>query len=1047
MQEKSNFIIYKASAGSGKTYTLAKEVIKILVQNPYDFNKILAVTFTKKATAEMKLRIIENLSKLHKNEDKANDLCQQIIQEIKDEQNVDISSVFDKNVQIALQLILHNYSQFNISTIDSFFQGIIRSFAKELDLPIGMEIELDTDSVIQYAVQELLKEYRYNKDAFSNWIESYVFDLMDDEKSWKIEDKIADMAKQLLSEDFQLLATTQHDFNIKSYEETRLKLKEIIQQFKTFIDKETEKIETIIQAQNVDLALFYQGTRSVQSFIKKAKNYEPEANTYVAKMLNNEVEIIPKKKNSDLAENERHEQIWNAHIKPYIETILQHKEKNEKLFNSADIVWRNIYSLALLEFINQKIKEYKADNDLMLISDANQIVSVIAQYEEIPFLFEKSANFLKYILIDEFQDTSTLQWRGMLPLLLEILQKLNGTVLIVGDPKQSIYRWRGGKMELIVHGIAKDMPNEWKESKNIPLTDNYRSAKEIIQFNNAFFHAVKEELPFTNLLFKDAYVDVEQNIIHKNKQGYIQCTWLEKEKKQKKQAQDNESEEEKIEKTDKHLEEILNTISNLKNTHTYSDIAILTRTNTHGSLIANYLQENNIPVVSAESLLLNTHFPIKWLIAMLQYVLSPTEHFYKIKANYLYAQLIGFENAKDYLSNGEDLLAETSTNFNLENMERLSSLSVNELLFLIMQDFEVEKITDDYILRFQDVVFQFEQNNTGTLRAFLEYWATHADKLSILPPEGLDAVKIMTIHKSKGLQFPVVILPYATWSMNSKSDSMVWVKNETPPFNQLNVFPILMLKKAENSIFNADYQQEADATYIDNINLLYVAFTRAEEQLYIISNEEAQGKDPMPKNVSGSLKLFISNLNLEQASLDTSRFKFGKQAQTKKDAQKQNQTLIIHPSSSKTYQTKLKLQQRNEYNEAQIKGNILHEILSKITNENEIEKAVKAVAANDVDYYMNEAKKVMQLFKEKNWLTNEWTSLNERAVYYKNENLRADKVLWNNDTCIIIDFKTGAKENNHIQQIKKYKEAYTQLLSANTQAYLLYTDTLELQAI
>ena len=172
-----------------------------------------------------------------------------------------------------------------------------------------------------------------------------------------------------------------------------------------------------------------------------------------------------------------------------------------------------------------------------------------------------------------------------------------------------------------------------------------------------------------------------------------------------------------------------------------------------------------------------------------------------------------------------------------------------------------------------------------------------------------------------------------------------------------------------------------------------------------------------------------------------------KQAQTKKDAQKQNQTLIIHPSSSKTYQTKLKLQQRNEYNEAQIKGNILHEILSKITNENEIEKAVKAVAANYVDYYMNEAKKVMQLFKEKNWLTNEWTSLNERAVYYKNENLRADKVLWNNDTCIIIDFKTGAKENNHIQQIKKYKEAYTQLLSANTQAYLLYTDTLELQAI
>ncbi|MBK6273265.1 MAG: UvrD-helicase domain-containing protein [Saprospirales bacterium] len=286
MSNSTNLILYKASAGSGKTYALTKEYLKIILLNPYDYNKILAVTFTRKATQEMKSRIIEELSKLEKTEKdiKTIELKNAIIDEIKSAKNIDISSYFDKNANIALQLILHDYSNFNISTIDSFFQTIIRSFAKELDLPIGMEIELDTESVIQQAVQDMLKEYKTDKDSFSRWLEDFVFDLIDDDKSWKIEQQLIKLGSQLLSEEYQLLSqNNQQDFDIETYKKTLLDLKKIVLDYRKKIDDLTKQTEREIENDNLDLSLFYQGTRSVQSFINKTKSYEPATNSYLEK--------------------------------------------------------------------------------------------------------------------------------------------------------------------------------------------------------------------------------------------------------------------------------------------------------------------------------------------------------------------------------------------------------------------------------------------------------------------------------------------------------------------------------------------------------------------------------------------------------------------------------------------------------------------------------------------------------------------------------------------------------------------------------------------
>lgn len=1034
MKDLSDLILYKASAGSGKTYTLAKEYLKLVILNPYDYNKILAVTFTKKATAEMKTRIIEYLSLLEQKDKKTTVLRKSVIEEIKESSNIDVSEHFDKNVRIALQLILHDYSNFNISTIDSFFQSIIRSFAKELDLPIGMEVELDTDMVIQQSVQSMLKEYKTDKDAFSKWLEEYVFDLIEEDKSWKIEKNIAKLSKQLLSEDYQLLATASSQrFDIETYKNALVELKQIVFQYRKKLEDATKAVEQKIKDDGLNLSLFFQGNKSVQSFINNAKKYEPEANSYVQKMLGGEA-LFSKATTKDEAVAMQLENAWNNYLVYYIQEVLQIKEQQQQQYNAAEIVLKNIYSLALLEFINSKIKEYKSDKNLILISDTNQIVSLIAQHEEVPFIFEKSASFLKYILIDEFQDTSSLQWKGMLPLLLEILQNVNGLVLIVGDPKQSIYRWRGGKMELIIDGIAADLTYHWKDRKDISLKENYRSAKEIVEFNNAFFSTVKNEIQLQNSLFKNVLADVEQNIIKTDRTGFVQCKWLEKK-----------------EDEDVQLEEVVTIIQSLQGIKKYSDIAVLTRNNIHGAAVANYLQEHQIPVVSAESLLLQNQLSIKLLIASLEYALHSEEDFYAVKLNYLFAQFLQLEKSEQYLTKpkGDAFLFQQHTDkFSKKNIQQLSSVAVNELVFTLMNALGLDEKADTYLLRFQDVVYKYVQSYSTSTLEFLEYWNEQKHKLSIIPPEGINAVKIYTIHKSKGLQFSVVIVPYANWSMKPKSDSTIWVKSDVPPFNQLNVFPAEMTKKMENSLFAEDYHKEIELNYIDNINLLYVAFTRAEEQLYVLSSAEKESKNELlPQNVSRLLSYIISKLALNSVVNDGHEYAFGAVNTAVSDEKEEMAVKSLLPVSFRDFKSKIPLATKKEYNEAQTKGNILHDILSKINHPKQLEKAIAITVMDDVEFYKIAANKIVAVFMQQKWFDKEWTQINERNLYYKGELLRADRILLSDDECIIIDYKTGSKEADHVKQLKKYKEAYASIFAHKISAFLLYTDTLELQEV
>ncbi len=1036
MSIASHLVLYKASAGSGKTYTLAKEFLKIVLLNPYDYNKILAVTFTRKATQEMKSRIIDYLVLLEKKDPSVDTLRQSIIDEITKSKQINISDRFDNNVHTALQLILHDYSNFNISTIDSFFQSIIRSFSKELDLPIGMEVELDTDAVIEHGVEQMLKEYKTDKDDFSKWMEDYLFDLIEEDKSWKVERHITKLARQLLREEYQLLAkSTGEQFDIQTYKSVLEELKQWVYSYRAHLTTLTDQLLLRVDSEQLDLTKYLQGARSVRSFINGVRDFTPKANSYVKGMLEGGPLYSKSIKDEVLAA--ALEGAWTNYIAAYINEVLSYQEKYHKRYTSAEIVLKNIYALALLEFVNLKIIQYKSQENLVLISDTNQIVSAIAKYDDVPFIFEKSANFLKYILVDEFQDTSSLQWSGMLPLLLEILQQVNGLVLIVGDPKQSIYRWRGGKMDLIVEGVQRDMPFHWNEDGNIALNDNYRSAQEIIHFNNTFFTTLKDTTQFKNPFYKKVLEDVCQEFKKKDKSGYVQCKWL------KGDSQDE----------DVHLAEVLQTVHSLYPSRSYSDIAILTRSNKDGAKVANYLQQQGIPVVSAESLLLFNKLNIKLAIAVLEYVLHPQEAFYAVKFNYLYAKYQGLESVEQYLVKKdveENYYFESKLpSLSRRHVDHFASGSVQESLFVLLHEIGLDITADSYLLRLQEIVLEFSRQQSGAISDFLLYWEEQKNKLCILPPDGLDAVKIYTIHKSKGLQFPVVIVPYASWQMTPKHDSMVWLRSDVPPFNKLSAFPVETMKKLGESFFEENYLIEKEAAFMDNVNLLYVAFTRAEEQLYIFSDavsERKETEEGAALPVSRLLKDVLGAMDLGNNNTDENIFTFGRIQDNVRKPDEHVPIKYISPAVFENFREKIKLVSREEYNTAQVKGNLMHSVLSKVYRAGHLQKAIQTTIAEQKsrDIYASAAQKIVQLFELNKWFDAQWKHINERSIWYEGKELRPDKVILSSDICIIIDYKTGVEKPEHIHQMKEYAKAYSSFYTQKIISYLIYLEDMQL---
>ncbi|MCD4746178.1 MAG: UvrD-helicase domain-containing protein, partial [Bacteroidales bacterium] len=608
--------VYKSSAGSGKTFTLVKEYLKIVLSEPDKFRNILAITFTNKAANEMKERIISYLEELSINNSDSNTIKYLLPDLIKETGLEHI--IISQRAEKVLELILHNYSDFAISTIDSFVHKIIRTFARDLHIPLNFEVELDTDDLISKSTDLLISNVG-NDEKLTKTLIRFIETKTDNEQSWHIENDIQQFAKSLLNEDGYIYIEKLRKLSLDDFSGINRKINEVIKKFENNLKDIAISANNLIKEKNIPHSAFYQGRSGINKYFEYIVNNrfdKLEPNSHVNKTIEEDKWYGGK---ADYTEKQAIDSIKTNLIECFhnIQDILAEHYEQYIVFKLLN---RNIYPIAVLNEIEKVINEIKAQNNIVHISEFNKKIADIVLNEPVPFIYERLGEKYKYFLIDEFQDTSVLQWQNLLPLIDNSLAE-NNFNMIVGDGKQAIYRWRNGEVEQLAKlpEIFKKNDNPFinereqnliRNYKSKNLNSNYRSEAEIVNFNNKFFSEIVNIIPET---YRTIYDNQKQEFDVENKGGMVQIEFIDK----------NITE---IPYDELNFIKIKETIEDLvRDNFFWKDIAILCRNNKNASKIARYLLMNEIDVISSESLLLSSSPEVNFIVAMIRFIFDPSD--------------------------------------------------------------------------------------------------------------------------------------------------------------------------------------------------------------------------------------------------------------------------------------------------------------------------------------------------------------------------------------------------------------------------------------
>lgn len=1041
-----NLTIYQSSAGSGKTYTLAKEYLKLAFKYPGAYRHILAVTFTNKATAEMKKRILDFLVALIDDTDEGKKLKEQLI---KEGVKIDIQ-LYSKNL---LENILHDYSNFSVSTNDSFFNKVLRSFSKELKIQLGYQIDFDNIAALDSVVDKLMSEVGKN-DSLEIFMEDYIFSTMDDERSWEVENQIKTLGNEIFKERYwekkfenkseQLRLTDTREYINDFTNELTDILKKFEERMKSFGDE----AEKIIKNHSLIPEDFAYGDSGVIGYlldtIRGNKNYLPGKRVLAAYEDYNNWYTKSSKKKSQI-----NEVLDNGLFDLLHQTIDYYNTEGIK-YNTALEIKKTIYTVGIFEDLVRLLNEYRRDNRFLLQSDISTILQTLISKEDSPFIFEKIGNNYRNFLIDEFQDTSSFHWKNFLPLIINSLSEKNSS-FIVGDVKQSIYRWRGGNMKLLLKQIYDDL-GDFKaliETENLKM--NRRSNQNIVEFINEFFDNAPKVLTtgienknYEELIYK-SYKEANQEFDKNNTGGYVNISFIQK----------NKTDESEIE--DKIKEKLLDTIANiLDDEFKLGDVLILVRKKSEAAQIAGWLAEKEYEFVSADSLMLESSPRVKLLLSTLKYIEDNRNDIARILMlqNYL-DNITEYENLFLKEKNINSFLNELPNDFFKENEKPklkpvLNDLTIFELTEQLIKIFKLDENPDPYVLKFQNVILEYSQKGNTDLISFLNYWDEHKDEFSISVPEEIDAIKIMTIHTAKGLQSKVVIIPFANWKLDiDGTKESIWVSSGVEPFNRASAYLVKATKPLLDTYFKDDYLDESVLTKLDNLNLLYVAFTRPEDRLYVIVPGEESGK------VNGFIKEIIETSEILKSKLIDNTYEFGVKAKA------------IHKKKKKEIKTELlkKYISQNWYNKITVKpkhkklkvltdkefayktnwGNIVHETLAYIKTSDDIKNAVDKIYLSGLITESQKEPLLQQIYKLlsddkiKNWFTDKVKIISETDILLNDGKIiRPDRVVIGDDKVTVIDYKTGIEKDEHIKQVNKYAEVLTQMGYNNIEKYLLY---------
>jgi ATP-dependent exoDNAse (exonuclease V) beta subunit len=1041
-----NFVVYKSSAGSGKTFTLVKEYLRLALFDEkklhYNYKRILAVTFTNKAATEMKSRVVDALNKI------AYDDTLPLVGELLATE-LDLSpKQLKSRARIVLSQILHHYSDFSIGTIDSFTHKIVKTFAHDLKLPVNFNIELDTESFYEKVISTLFS--LVGEDEYvSILLKEYVLEKAEDNAGWDPEKQIREFARLLQKENSEAYLNLLKKFEGHELEAFRKQFLDYVNYYKVTIKKEAQKALDLIRINNLSDLDFNYKTSGPQNFFKKCIDNSVEFETLQTGRFAEAV-----KSNKWAGKDSVHAVVLEK-ISPELSAIgvvlIDFIAANYNYFALCDALSRQMVPLMLLKKIEEIGLEKKTDERLVFISEFNHKIFEVIHHEPTPFIYERLGERYQHYLLDEFQDTSSLQWQNILPLLDNSLS--NGWFnLIVGDGKQSIYRWRNANVQQFAalpvienHGqnplIAERALSLDRNFKGKVLDMNFRSLKNIVNFNNRLFGFLSEGLLINN--YKTIYDEQAQKIKNTAETGYVTINTG-------KVAAD-----ELDDFTCSLIREQINTA--LADGFDYKDLCVLARKNYHGNIIANYLVEQKIPVVSSDSLLLKNNFAINTILCYLRYMVNQQDVVSAAAViNFLFKS--GQIDEKQFHSS----LTRLSANISLPEILKSFGITIDgeeaglanllDNCIAIVSALGLNEHHYQYIRFFLDEVNEFLVTKNSNISAFFDWWEIRSNKASMIIPDNTNAVKIMTIHASKGLEFPVVIIPYCNWALYKSNESWVHVKNDKV---NLPVAVIGLSEKAKDMGFELELETEKQEQVLDNLNMLYVAFTRAVERLHIITSVSTGNKH---KTVRDWIMSFLEKHHEPSAE---NFYELGVRS-VKQTGQSQHspQSFALEPLSFSTSKNVVRIKPAYLNNtgaalEAKQQGIAMHWILSKIKTMADLDNALYAgqlegvISSNEIAPIKT---KLSQLILHpqlaEGFRVGAHCRLEAELVTQNGEILRPDRIIFTETETLLIDYKTG-KENNktYFRQMFQYESALLNMGYNNIKKLLVYIDDLNIVAV
>ncbi len=1071
--EPGKLTLYRSSAGSGKTFALARDYLILALQRPDYFHHILAVTFTNKATAEMKMRVLRYLH------DFSRGVQHPPFEEVKNALGISEAAMAEKS-RVVLSDILHQYFFFSVQTIDSFFQKVVRSFAREAGLPAGYEIELDDKRIIEAVVDRMLDALGAHKNL-TQWLGEYALDSIQ-EGTWDIRKNTRSLVREVFKEQFLKIQNDLPDVD------TDLdRLKKLIGRFHAVRkDFEQEMKAHGIKALNIldhyDLIIedFYHGKSGVLSILNKIKKCDFDSpNSRLAKALSGEGPWFTKtsKKAPEI------EAAMAGGLLDAIGTLVITLEEKSPAYFTAIAAIKNFHLLGLLSWLRNASREIKSEEELLTTQDITEFLKEIIEGSTAPFIYEKIGTRYHHYLLDEFQDTSAMQWDNIRPLLHNSLSEGYAN-LIVGDAKQSIYRWRSGDYELMTTAIARDLGVDFINEE--VLERNFRSKSDIIGFNNAVFTkgaqilhdhlaAQIEAAPMSDedrAGFKK-YLDQIRTVY----QDVVQAPFDRSEYKG--MAEVRLLEVDYGEEDEDYLTVMIDAVGDrlkaLKNAGVrMGDIGILVRSNSEGSKFIKVYYEAGLdsrfgPVISSDSLFLKNSRAVALLLNAMRYIIDPVN--YPALTNLLHIGYALHDHPAKFLENitrPEDLRQYLPKDW---NHARLRSMEIGTLIEHLARMFRLQNLSGEFsfILAFQSVILDYTRREKGDIQAFLEWWDETGDDASITVPDDIDAIRLLTIHKSKGLQYKVVIVPFLNWDLDQKSDKkggIIWASTREDPFNAIPSFPVVYREALSGSYFNIQYFEERLQRNLDHLNFLYVALTRAEDGFFGFAKKWNITKDKTPNSTVAKLLITTfksADFPLGQWDEEASGFLLNDfshiSPSTAPEKESGETGLDIFYSGDWEEKVAIKKPRFGLHSDPGIKqkidyGLLVHEVLSRVIYADDAGAALEQIqmegliSADEAEVLKSEVEKVLSHEIAGRWFSREWEVRTEAPILLPDgKEYRIDRVLIRDQECMVIDFKTGQEDGANERQVKRYMGVLSKMGYQKISGYLVYLDPIKIKSV